>query len=165
MAAPVPAYAPAPEITVGFPFTAERDALKIVSDAIDGAESSIVMTAYSFTSKPTTAALVYAKNCSVTVQLSANEKASSDRYTAVTFLAGLGVTVRLNSRYAIMKNKSMVNDDNTLKRNSFNYTSSAEKRNAGNALVIRDNSIMSKKYQNEFNRLWAESSPVQCNYS
>jgi len=78
MAVPVPAYAPAPEITVDFPFTAEREALKIVSDAIDGAESSIVMMAYSFTSHPTAAALVYAKNCGVTVQLSADEKVSSD---------------------------------------------------------------------------------------
>jgi phosphatidylserine/phosphatidylglycerophosphate/cardiolipin synthase-like enzyme len=64
-----------------------------VSDAIDGAESSIVITAYRFTNKPTAAALVYAKNCGVTVQLIADEKASSDRYTAVTFLADLCVMV------------------------------------------------------------------------
>lgn len=32
-------------------------------------------------------------------------------------------------------------------------------------LVIRGNSFLSQQYQNEFNRLWAESSPVQCSYS
>ncbi|MHC3774588.1 phospholipase D-like domain-containing protein [Pantoea agglomerans] len=48
---------------------------------------------------------------------------------------------------------------------SFHYTSSAEKRNAENALVIRGNPFLSQQYQNEFNSLWAELSPVQCSYS
>lgn len=48
---------------------------------------------------------------------------------------------------------------------SFNYTSSAEKRNAKNTLVIRVNSFLSQQYQNGFNRLWAESWPVQSKYS
>lgn len=46
---------------MGLPFTAERDALKIVSEAIDGAESSLIMTAYRFTNKPTAAVLAGVK--------------------------------------------------------------------------------------------------------
>ncbi|WP_240042535.1 phospholipase D-like domain-containing protein (plasmid) [Pantoea agglomerans] len=70
----------------------------------------------------------------------------------------------MKSRYAFMHNKFMVVDDNAVD-GSFNFRSSAEKRNAENALVIRGNSFLSQQYQNEFNRLWAESSPVQCNDS
>ncbi|MEN4691290.1 phospholipase D-like domain-containing protein [Pantoea agglomerans] len=58
-----------------------------------------------------------------------------------------------------------VTGNNGVQTGSFNYTSSAEKRNAENALVIRNNPNLTQQYQNEFNRLWAESSPVQCNYS
>ncbi|WP_242460030.1 phospholipase D-like domain-containing protein [Pantoea agglomerans] len=58
----------------------------------------------------------------------------------------------------------MVVDDNAVD-GSFNFRSSAEKRNAENALVIRGNSVLSQQYQNEINRLWAESSPVKCSYS
>jgi len=50
-------YSSAPEISVGLPFMAERDALKRVSEAIDGDESSLIKTAYSFTNKPAAAAL------------------------------------------------------------------------------------------------------------
>ena len=64
-----------------------------------------------------------------------------------------------------MHNKFMVVDDNAVQTGSFNVRSPAEKPNAENALVIRGNSFMSQQYQNEFNPLWAESSPVQCNYS
>jgi len=63
-----------------------------------------------------------------------------------------------------MHNKFIVTGNNGVQTGSFNYTSSAEKRNAENALVIRGNSFLSQQYQNEFNRLWAESSPVQCKY-
>ncbi|WP_311776048.1 phospholipase D-like domain-containing protein [Pantoea ananatis] len=61
-----------------------------------------------------------------------------------------------------MHNKFIVTGNNGVQTGSFNYTSSAEKRNAENALVVRDSLPVSKQYQDEFNRLWAESSPVQC---
>lgn len=56
-------------------------------------------------------------------------------------------------------------ENNGEQTGSFNYTLSDEKRNAENVLVIRDNPNLAQQYKNEFNRLWAESSPVQCNYS
>ncbi|MFW0700244.1 hypothetical protein [Pantoea sp. R13S299] len=59
---------------MGLPFTAERDALKIVSEAIDGAESSLIMTAYSFTSKPVAAALMDVKNRGIIVRLVEDKK-------------------------------------------------------------------------------------------
>ncbi|MFP3524569.1 phospholipase D-like domain-containing protein [Pantoea sp. SIMBA_072] len=57
-----------------------------------------------------------------------------------------------------MYNNFIVIGNNGEQTGSFNYTSSAKKRNAENALVIRGNSFLSQQYQNEFNRLWAESS-------
>ncbi|WP_257010049.1 phospholipase D-like domain-containing protein [Pantoea vagans] len=64
-----------------------------------------------------------------------------------------------------MHNEFIVIENNGEQTGSFNYTSSDEKRNAENALVIRGNSFLSQQYHNEFNRLWSESSPVQCNNS
>lgn len=157
MAAPVLAYPSAPEITVGFSPTADRVALKIVLSAINGAERSISMAAYSFTSKPVTAALVAAKNRGVTVRVVADEKANSDRYTAVTYLANQGVPVRLNSRYAIMHNKFMVIDGNAVQTGSFNYTASAVSRNAENVMMVRGADELARAYQGEFDRLWRES--------
>jgi len=38
----------------------------------------------------------------------------SERYSGATFLANAGVTVRINSRYAIMHNKFLVIDGQTV---------------------------------------------------
>ncbi|WP_309568539.1 phospholipase D-like domain-containing protein [Pantoea alfalfae] len=65
----------------------------------------------------------------------------------------------------MIHNEFIVIENNSEQKGSFNYTSSDEKRNAEYALVIKDNSFLSQQYQNEFNRLWAESSSGQCNYS
>ncbi len=70
--------------------------------------------------------------------------------------------VRLNGIYSIMHNKFIVADGSAVETGSFNYTSSAEKRNAENALVIKNEPSIARRYQAEFNRLWNESEPVIC---
>ena len=74
---------------------------------IDGAENRINMAAYSFTHKPVVAALVGAKNRGVTKRVI--------------------VILRLSSLNAIVHNKFMGVDDNTVQTSSFHYTSSAKK--------------------------------------
>ncbi|WP_337052049.1 phospholipase D-like domain-containing protein [Serratia fonticola] len=100
----------------------------------------------------------------VAVRVVADEKANNDRYTAVTFLANQDVPVRLDSRYAIMHNKFMVIDGSTVETGSFNFTASAVKRNAENALLIENAPELAAAYQGEFNRLWNESTAVQHHY-
>ena len=115
-------------LTVGFSpaTTDQQSALEVVLSTINGAKRSVDVAAYSFTSKPIAAALVAAKNRGVSVRVVADEKANNDRYTAVTFLANQSVPVRLNARYAIMHNKFMVVDGDTVQTGSFNYTASAK---------------------------------------
>lgn len=64
---------------------------------------------------------------------------------------------RLNARYAIMHNKFMVVDGDTVQTGSFNYTASANSRNAENALLVQNAPVLAGTYQAEFNRLWRES--------
>lgn len=163
MAAPVLATAE-PTVSVGFSPSAGQGALQIVLSAIDGAKRSVDVAAYSFTSKPVAAALVAAKNRGVSVRVVADEKANNDRYTAVTFLANKGVPVRLNTQYAIMHNKFMIVDGDTVQTGSFNYTASAATRNAENVLLVQDAPTLAATYQGEFNRLWNESNELANHY-
>ncbi|WP_284881541.1 phospholipase D-like domain-containing protein, partial [Citrobacter portucalensis] len=94
----------------------------------------------------------------------ADEKANSDRYTAVTYLINQGVPVHLNGRYAIMHNKFMVIDGKNVQTGSFNYTASAVSRNAENVLLIEDAPQLAEAYQREFNRLWDEGIPLNALY-
>lgn len=152
-----------PEVNVGFSPGGTAQAL--ILSFIRSATGSADVAAYDFTSVQIAEALSRLAQSGVPVRLVADEKKSHDRWSLVNKLACSGIQVRTDAQYSIMHNKFIVTGNNGVQTGSFNYTSSAEKRNAENALIIRDDSLPSQKYQNEFNRLWAESSPVQCNYS
>lgn len=51
----------------------------------------------------------------------------------------------------------MVADGVTTQTGSFNYTSSASRRNAENTLVVWEHRATAAAYQQEFDRLWGES--------
>lgn len=144
----------------GETFSASQNALQLVLGTINSARRNIDVAAYGFTSKPVAAALVAAKKRGVAVRVVADEKSNTGKYTAVTFLANPGVPVRLNGRYAIMHNKFMVVDGNTVQTGSFNYTASAVSRNAENILLIKEVPDLVATYQEEFNRLWNESENI-----
>ena len=82
------------------------------------------------------------------------------RYTAATFLANQGVPVRIDYRYAIMHDKFMVVDGETVEEGSFNYTAAAERSNAENVLVLHDPAVAGA-YGKEWDRLWGESMPLE----
>lgn len=146
-----------PAFSVGF--SPSHTALGAVLDVVNHATRTIDVEAYSFTSKEISLALAAAQKRGVRVRLVADKKANS-RYSAVTFLANQGVPVRLDDRYAIMHDKVMLVDGQTLETGSFNYTASADKRNAENVLVVRHQPQLVAVYQKEFERLWQESQPL-----
>lgn len=149
-----PAFLHAAEIIAqGFsPGNAEA----VVVSTITGAKRDLKVAAYSFTSKPIAQALVDAHRRGVQVQVVLDKSQEGERYTASTFLRNQGVPVRINRRYAIMHNKFLVADGDTLETGSFNYTSAAAAKNAENVVVIRD-AALAAVYAKEWSRLWSES--------
>ncbi|MCW0323726.1 hypothetical protein NB698_004588 [Pantoea dispersa] len=143
-------------------FSPGGTALDLILQFTGSARQSADVAAYDFTSRPVAQALSDAVARGVKVRLVADEKKSRDRWSLVSQLACAGVDVRLNGMYSIMHNKFIVADGSAVETGSFNYTSSAEKRNAENAMVIKDEPDIARQYQAEFNRLWNESSPVIC---
>ena len=85
------------------------------------------------------------------------------RDTAATFLANAGVPVRVDYRYAIMHDKFIVVDGETVEEGSFNFTAAAEKKNAENVLVLHDPEIAAR-YGGEWSRLWNESEAMNPRY-
>lgn len=147
----------ASDITVGF--SPSGAALHNVLDAIQSAKTHIDLAAYSFTSKEVAQALVQAAHRGVQVRVVADKKDNQgSKYSAVTTMQQNQIPVRLDGHYAIMHNKFMVIDGATTETGSFNYTSSADKRNAENALVIWNEPQLAGVYEQEFERLWQESS-------
>ena len=150
------------EASVTAGFSPGGSALDLILQFTSSAQQSTDVAAYDLTSRPVVQALSAAIARGVKVRLVADEKKSRDRWSLVSQLACAGVDVRLNGMYSIMHNKFIVADGSAVETGSFNYTSSAEKRNAENAMVIKDEPDIARQYQAEFNRLWNESSPVIC---
>jgi phosphatidylserine/phosphatidylglycerophosphate/cardiolipin synthase-like enzyme len=148
--------APAARAGVEAAFSPEGGALALTLSIINKAEKSILVAAFSFTSTPVAKALTNAARRGVKVRVVADKETNSKGYTAVAFLVGKGVPVRLNGAYNHMHNKFMVTDSKHVQTGSFNYTRAATDKNAENVLVVRDDPVIAAKYTAEWERLWNE---------
>ena len=138
-------------------FSPGGTALKDVVAAIGTAKQTVVVAAYEFTSLEVAQALVVAAARGLKVWVVMDEKAAHSRYSQAVFLAEHGVSVRTDGHYAIFHHKFLVVDRSTVETGSFNYTASADKRNAENALVLRGVPDLAEAYLKEWVRLWDEA--------
>lgn len=149
-------------IEVGF--SPSGTSLPLVLKAINSAKSSICMATYSFTSAPVAKALVEAQKRGVTIKIVSDEKGNSNKYTATRYLANQGLDVRLNGNYAIMHNKFIVVDNQTVETGSFNYSAGAVDKNAENVVVMWNYPDVASKYATECNRLYNEAQAIGKSY-
>jgi phosphatidylserine/phosphatidylglycerophosphate/cardiolipin synthase-like enzyme len=102
------------------------------------ARTNIQVQAYSFTSEPIAKALLEAHKRGVKVQVILDKSQRSEKYSSADFLSHAGIETLIDSEHAIAHNKVMIIDGATVITGSFNFTKAAEKNNAENLLVIRD---------------------------
>ncbi|WP_028535958.1 phospholipase D family protein [Paludibacterium yongneupense] len=159
LCAPLPTNA---DYDVGF--SPGQGSLELILKEVRSARASILVAAYSFTSKPIASALLDASRRGVKVAVVADEKSNSRSYSAVSYLANSGIPVRLNGHYAIFHHKFMVIDGATLETGSFNYTAAAAKSNAENVLLLRNVKPLAAHYTQEWRRLWDEATPLGKSY-
>ena len=145
-------------------FSPNGESLQVVLNGISDAKESILVAAYSFTSKPVSEALLEAHKRGVEVTVVADQKGNSGKYTAVNFLANHNVPVRLNDNYAIMHHKFMIMDGMSVQLGSFNYSSAAVDKNAENVLLLKNVPDIARRYTEEWNKLWNEGLDVKPNY-
>jgi phosphatidylserine/phosphatidylglycerophosphate/cardiolipin synthase-like enzyme len=115
------------------------------------ARQSVRVMAYSFTSPPIATALVDCHRRGVKVEIIVDQGQRGEKYTEADFVANAGIPTYMDGRHAIHHNKVIVIDELTVITGSFNFSSSAELRNAENLLVLRDPE-MAKRYLEEWQR-------------
>jgi len=145
-------------------FSPKGSALDIILKGIRDSEKSILVAAYSFTSKPISTELVEAYRRGVDVKVIADRKSNSGKYSAVTFLANQGVPVRLNGNYQIFHHKFMVFDGLHVETGSFNYSAAAVNKNAENVIMIFGNKLIADEYSQQWELLWNEGVELKPNY-
>lgn len=145
-------------------FSPHRGATDLIVAAIRAAQGTIRVAAYGFTSRPVAEALVAAHDRGVDVRVVLDMKANV-RQGAGPYVAAHGVPVRLNGHYAILHDKFMAIDGKTLEVGSFNYTASAENRNAENVLVLHDAEKLVADYTRQWQILWDGGAPLMTSAS
>jgi phosphatidylserine/phosphatidylglycerophosphate/cardiolipin synthase-like enzyme len=157
-----PAFAVEIKACFAPPLPGGCDPLATVVQAIDGARKTVLVQMYALTSREIVTALVNAKRRGIDVRAivdrSQFEEDRGDSY-AVSRLASAGVPVLVDTVPGLMHNKVMIVDGGTVVTGSFNYTWSAEHKNAENLILIHDPALAAEYTQN-WNARAAKSRPL-----
>jgi phosphatidylserine/phosphatidylglycerophosphate/cardiolipin synthase-like enzyme len=109
-----------------------------ITNELAKAKQTVFVQAYSFTSAPIAKAVVDAHRRGVNVKVILDKSQRTEKYSSADFLRNAGVPTQIDTKHAIAHNKIMIIDGQTILTGSFNFTKSAEEKNAENLLVIHD---------------------------
>jgi phosphatidylserine/phosphatidylglycerophosphate/cardiolipin synthase-like enzyme len=130
---------------------------RAVIDQVAKARSQILVAIYTFTDTEIANALVSAKNNGVRIQILMDKGQASGSYSKGDLLASNGIQIRYSTGAGLMHNKFAIIDTAVVVTGSFNWTISAEEKNAENLLVIKSPEL-AKEYLKEFVTLWGSGS-------
>ena len=139
-------------------FSPQGGTTRAVTTALQEAQTTILVQAYSFTSAPIAKALVDAHKRGVKVEVILDKSQRTEKYSSADFLAHAGIPTRIDAAHSIAHNKIMIIDGETVITGSFNFTKAAEQRNAENLLVIRDRTL-AERYEANWQMHKAHSQP------
>ena len=155
-------FSPAPEVSIASTpesmdvcFTPGQSCLPKVIKYIDNAKTSILLLGYSFTSKPITQALIQAKKRGVNVRIVLDHSQQYQKYSkeVIQVLLNNQMDVRFDHTVKIAHNKVLVIDNLQTITGSYNWTHSAEFKNAENLVFIKSQEV-AKKYAVYFEGRW-----------
>lgn len=132
--------------------------------AIQSTQRSIRVQAFLLTSRNIARALTGAHARGVQVEVLADrDRVANDEHSQVPQLHAAGIPVRIETRYASAHNKILLIDAEgehpVVVTGSYNFTFSAQARNAENLLIMRDNPLLARAYLANWQRHRDEALP------
>lgn len=168
LAAAVPAAASqrfAAQGEVEVAFSPRDDAEGLLIAAIGEARRTVLVQAYVFTSRKIADALVAASRRGVWVEVLADAAMNRrGKGNALPRLLEAGIPVALETDYNAAHNKLLIVDADgpacTVVTGSYNFTWSAQNRNAENLLVLRRHCALADAYRDNWRRHRAAATPI-----
>jgi phosphatidylserine/phosphatidylglycerophosphate/cardiolipin synthase-like enzyme len=147
-------------------FTPHDDGEAVLLRVIGEARRSLLVQAYVFTSRAIADALVAAHRRGVQVQVLADaEMNRREKGNALPRLLAVGVPVALETRYNAAHNKLLIADAEgpgcAVLTGSYNFSWSAQNRNAENILVIRGHCALAQAYAANWRRHRLDATPIE----
>ena len=159
VAAPARAQSDNPDMTVevlGVYFTPPANAVAAIIKTIDASEREVLVQAYGFTHNAIAQALVRAHHRGVAVRVLLDDKSKNTNRYVIDVLTQAQMDVRYDGNHAIAHNKIMVVDESVVITGSFNFTNSAETRNAENFLILKSPEL-ARQYKANWQSHWGHA--------
>lgn len=137
-------------------FTPPQGVAQNIVKAIDQAQSEVLVQAYGFTHNAIAQAVVRAHRRGLTVHVLLDQKSESTNRYVIGLFQEAGVSMRMDGAHAIAHNKVIVIDAQVVVTGSFNFTNSAETRNAENVLILRGEGL-AKTYRDNWQQHWSHA--------
>lgn len=149
----LPAYAQAPsggspELTTCF--TPGQDCESVIVQQIDNAKSEVLLQIYKFSNKAIVAATKRAQDRGVKIRMILDDALEKRDTRMLQRLSSTGVDFRIDDQVKTAHNKVIVIDKRTVITGSFNFTQSANNKNAENIIIIEG----SQKVADDYTRNW-----------
>ena len=119
-------------------FSPEGNCTNGILSAIHGANASIFVQAYSFTSDKIATALRDAHHRGVDVRVLVDKSQLKSKHSQLSALVKDRIPLFIDSPKGLAHNKVMIIDERYVLTGSFNFTKAAESRNAENILLVDD---------------------------
>lgn len=134
----------------------------LILDAIGKARRQVLVQAYILTSKPLTGALITARRRGVDVRVLVDAGQLNNTGRArLAVMQEAGIRIRAETKYRNAHNKIIVIDaadaDATVITGSYNFTWSAQNKNAENILIARRNRLLAARYAANWMRHFQEA--------
>ena len=126
-------------------FTPPSGCAAVIVKAISKARESIYVQAYGMTSPAIVEALIKAQSKGVKVRILLDKSNLKDKWSKMGTLLEADIDVGIDKVSGIAHNKVMILDKRIVITGSFNFTRSADSRNAENVIII-DDSVVAKQY-------------------
>jgi len=141
---------------LGLYFTPPANAAAAVVDVIDQSQTQVLVQAYGFTHNGIAQALIRAQARGVQVRVLLDQKSETSNRYVIELMVANDMVWRQDGQHAIAHNKVIVVDNNIVITGSFNFTHSAQTRNAENLLVLKS-SELAQSYKTNWELHWAHS--------
>ena len=138
---------------------------ELVCDSISGARQQVLVQAYLLTSKKIGAALVVARRRGIEVLVLLDAEQLEKAVSVAPVLEAAGIPIWLETKYQNAHNKVIVIDagapEATVITGSFNFTWTAQHKNAENLLIARNNPPLAVRYATNWERHRADAIPYK----
>ena len=149
-------------------FSPEDNVQKTLVNTINNAQRNILVQAYLFTDERIGNALIAAHKRGVNVEILLDSDMALGGKNVLTMqFFEAGIPVRLETHYENAHNKIMIFDHDTAKAlvvtGSYNFTYSAQKRNAENVVMIRNSPAIVARYVDNWRKHAEQAMPYAGN--